>query len=246
MCRDNLHTNVIMFLPQARYTNLMSQTATVSELTIGEAPKRKGFALRESLSSVTAGVGSIFQGSYEAELPETKDVTSKEALEKFKEYNTNTTLRASEKSMWGYTIEGVARSILTGLTFAVATALMAVSPIGPVATGVLAIVGVTAMSVGLFYTFQQSATKEQTDKYMDVGEFGRQRSAEMTAQAIVKALDEREGKGEQHSHSHTQEVIVVKEAANENKPSSQIAASTAEQALQPRLEQAETSKTASL
>lgn len=210
----------------------MSDEANTIQL--GKPERSKGLAFRNAYSSVIAGVGNILPQQEELARPDLTDHTSDESLEKFKEYNTKTQLRANERRMWGYTIDGLARSILTGLTIAVGTTLMALSPVGPVATGFLAMAAVTGISLGVFYSLQQSATREQTDKGMDVSDFGNKRNAALIAQEIGKMLNERESKT-QLQQNQTTDVLLAAQPANENRaPRTQLAAS-GERELQAKL-----------
>lgn len=189
-------------------------------------------------SSLVGGTGVMEQGTQIDTRPSVADHTSNEAFEEYKKYNTQTNLRANERRMWGMTIEGIARSILTGITIAVGSTLLSmISGAGAgvtVAAGLGAIGVMTAISVGVFYGFQQSATREQSDKGMDVSDYHAKRSAGLIAQEIKKALQE-EGKAQS---THTKEVIVVEhdagpDTAHHEKPASQI--SGQELSLQSRL-----------
>ncbi len=225
----------------------MKSDLTAQTIIIGEmpAPKRRGFALRESLSSVTAGVGQWLPKQQLAQLPDAVDFASKDAFDKYKEYNTKTNARVREKHMWGDIAEKVASSLLTGATIVIGGAVFSAMG-GGFAAGAIALAGLIGVTVGVFYAIRLPATIEQSDKGMDVGDFHTKRNAELTAQAIVKALDEREGKGGQQ-HTHTQEVIVVKEPANENRsPSTQIAASSAERSIEARISEISDAKSAAL
>jgi hypothetical protein len=222
----------------------MSETSTAQAIVVGDMPdpKRRSFALRNSLSSVTAGVGSVFQGKEEVMRPDLVDHTSQEAFEKFKEFNTNTNLRAGQRRMWGGLIDRMSGMVMNAAAVGIGVTAVASSGI-PIASAVF--LCALAATVTSFFYFQQVSTKEQSDKHMDVSDYSIKREAALIAKEIKQALAE-DGPESQKSHSHTQEVIIVKEPANENRaPSTQIAASSAESALESRISELSSAKTIS-
>jgi hypothetical protein len=215
----------------------MNEAQQSSEIQYGAPEKGRGLAIRNTYSSLVAGVGSAVTSQPELAKPKLADLTSDEAFEKFQAYNTNTNLRVNERRMWGQTAEKVAGYLLTGAALAIGQAALTSLTAASVplwVSGGLAIGAMVGVTVGVFHIFQQPATKEQSDKFMDVSDYNIKRQAGVLAQEIKKALTE-DGVdlGKSSTSSHTREVIVVEQPANEDKaPSTVLSAQAAERALQ--------------
>lgn len=209
--------------------------------------KGRGLALRNVYGSVIAGVGEMIPKQQEVLRPELKDYRDEEAFRKYKEFNTNTNLRVNEKVMWGNTLEKVAGYILSGMALAIGAMLLEgakatgaswglTTAMSSTLAGVLGVGALVAVSLGVFYTFSQVASREQSDKFMDVDDFRMKRSAGLIAQEIKKALTEDGVDLKGQSHSHTREVIVVQQAANENNaPKTMLSAQASERELNAKI-----------
>lgn len=150
-------------------------------------PPRSNSAVAETVRSFVAGVGDLMPKQAEVARPEISDLKSQEAFERYKEYNTNTNLRVSEKRMWASMAERIAASVLTGASIVLGGIVVAALG-GGVFAGVVALTALIGVSLGVFYTMHQPATREQSDKGMDVSDYNIRRSAALIAQEVQKAI----------------------------------------------------------
>lgn len=164
--------------------------------------------VRSTAGSVTAGVGDVLSGRVIAasipEVDESKlDLTSDEAHELFKEYNTKVNKETNKVAFYSSFFDRLSNSLFIGAFAGIGVALSG-GVLGPVGAGAL-LVG-AAVAVGLIGLMaKQNITHTQTGKGMDITDFEIKREAALIAKEIKTALDEERTKAfEPALKSHAQ------------------------------------------
>lgn len=164
--------------------------------------------VQSTLGSVTAGVGDVLSGrviASEVTLNhQFDDLTSDEAHEAYKEYNTRVNTELNKVSFYSGFIDRLSGSLFIGAFAGIGFALTGLY--GAIIAGAI-MVG-AALTVGLVGLMaKQHITQTGTGKSMDVADFQIKREAALIAKEIKTALDEDRAHNQEQpttqSHSQT-------------------------------------------
>ncbi|MCI5049007.1 MAG: hypothetical protein MRY32_01560 [Rickettsiales bacterium] len=146
-------------------------------------------------SSFAAPVNSFMSGFGRAvdhvapsrmDRPMADDPTSDQAFEDFKSYNTNTNLRANQRKFWAGLVDKISMNVMFGAAAAIGTAGLT-SAAGLAALPIF--LSAVVVSAVTFFAMHQSATREHSDKQMDVSDFHVRREAALIAREIKAELN---------------------------------------------------------